>query len=201
MTLGPTPPPAPAPSKPAGALWSAPLILVAIMWILEIVDQIVPRNFDRYGIQPRSDEGLIGIFAAPFLHGGFGHLIANTTAFIVLGLLVVWASKSYWAVTLGVIVLGGLGVWLIAGANTVHIGASGLVYGYAAFLVAWGLFTRRTLDIVIGILVALAYGGLITGVLPTQPGVSWQGHLFGAIAGVVMASWLSRRRPTARQRR
>lgn len=193
MTLGPTPP-ASAPSKPAGALWSAPLILVAIMWAAEIVDSILPLTFDRYGIQPRSDEGLLGILAAPFLHAGFGHLIANTTAFVILGLLVVWASKSYWAVTFGVIVLGGAGVWLIAGENTVHIGASGLVYGYAAFLVAWGFFTRRTLDIVIGILVALAYGGLITGVLPTQPGVSWQGHLFGAIAGIVMAAWLSGRR-------
>ncbi|HEX6195015.1 MAG TPA: rhomboid family intramembrane serine protease [Jiangellaceae bacterium] len=201
MTLGPRPE-ASAPPKPAGALWTAPLLVVAIMWVAEIVDAFTPQaNLDEYGIQPRSDEGLIGILAAPFLHGGFGHLIANTTAFVILGLLVVWASKSYWAVTFGVIVLGGLGVWLIAAPGTVHIGASGLVYGYAAFLVAWGFFTRHTRDIVIGILVALAYGGLVTGLLPTQPGVSWQGHLFGAIAGILMASWLSRRRRPARPRR
>lgn len=200
MTLGPRPE-ASARTKPAGALWTAPLVVVALMWALEIADAMVPRNFDQYGIRPRSDEGLLGVLAAPFLHGGFGHLIANTMAFIILGLLVVWASKSYWAVTFGVIVLGGLGVWLIASPNSVHIGASGLVYGYAAFLVTWGFFTRRTRDIVIGILVALAYGGLVTGLLPTQPGVSWQGHLFGAMAGVVMASWLSRRRRRATLRR
>jgi membrane associated rhomboid family serine protease len=200
MTLGPRSEAA-APTKPAGALWIAPLVVVALMWALEIVDAIVPRKLDQYGIQPRSDEGLLGIIAAPFLHGGFAHLIANTMAFIVLGLLVVWASKSYWAVTFGVIVLGGLGVWLIASPISVHFGASGLVYGYAAFLVAWGFFTRHTRDIVIGILVALAYGGLVTGLLPTQSGVSWQGHLFGAVAGIVMASWLSRRRRRATLRR
>jgi membrane associated rhomboid family serine protease len=199
MTLGPTSSSAP-PARRAGALWTAPLLLVGLMWALEIIDEILPTDLDRYGIRPRSDEGLLGIFAAPFLHGGFGHLIANTTAFIVLGMLVVWASKSYWAVTFGIMVLGGIGVWAIAGENSVHIGASGLVYGYAAFLVAWGLFTRHTLHIVIGIIVALAYGGLATGVLPNQPGVSWQGHLFGAIAGVVMAGWLSRRRRAATQR-
>lgn len=199
MTLGPSPSPAP-PARKAGALWTAPLLLVALMWALEAIDAILPADLDRYGIRPRSDEGLLGIFAAPFLHGSFAHLLANTTAFVILGLLVVWASKSYWAVTLGIIVLGGLGVWLIAGENSVHIGASGLVYGYAAFLVAWGFFTRHTLHIVIGIIVAVAYGGLATGVLPNQPGVSWQGHLFGAVAGVVMAGWLSQRRRAATRR-
>jgi membrane associated rhomboid family serine protease len=172
------------------------LALVALMWIEEIVDALPKINLDQYGIRPRQVEGLVGIPLAPFLHGGFSHLIANTGALLALGILLVLTTQRFWAVTLGVVLLGGLGTWLVAGSNTVHIGASGVVYGYAAFLVAWGVLTRKLLSVLVGVLVVLMYGSIVIGVLPGQPGVSWEGHLFGAVAGVLLA-FLLRPRSTA----
>lgn len=178
----------------------APLLMVLLMWAVMFVNAVTPDiQLARFGIRPRTEEGLIGIVAAPFLHANFAHLIANTGAFIVLGLLVAGVSRRFWPVTVGVALISGAAVWLIGAPNTVHVGASGLVYGYAAFLVAWGIVTRRASSILVAILVVLLYGGLVFGVLPTQEGVSWQGHLFGAIGGVVMAIVLSpRRQPTRR---
>ncbi|NED97543.1 rhomboid family intramembrane serine protease [Phytoactinopolyspora alkaliphila] len=167
--------------------------MIALMWGQEIVDQLPGVDLDQYGIRPRSAEGLAGIVSAPFLHGGFDHLIANTGAFLVLGSLIALTTRKFWPVTIGVALLGGLGTWLVAAANTNHIGASGLVYGFAAFLVAWGVLTRRLLSLVVSILVVVMYGGIVVGVLPGQPGISWQGHLFGALAGVVMAFVLRRK--------
>jgi membrane associated rhomboid family serine protease len=170
------------------------LALVAVMWVVEAADAVLPGSFDVWGIRPRSGDGLVGIVLAPILHVGFAHLIANTVAFLVLGCAIAITTHRFWRVTIGVALLSGLGVWLFAAPGTVTVGASGLVYGYATFLVAWGLFTARTGAIVVAVLVGLVYGGLVFGVLPGRPGISWQGHLFGAIAGVVMAWWLSRRR-------
>ncbi|WP_216853779.1 rhomboid family intramembrane serine protease [Phytoactinopolyspora halotolerans] len=161
--------------------------MLAVMWGEEIVDSLPGVNLDQYGIQPRSAEGLIGVVTAPFLHGGFDHLIANSGAFLILGSLVALTTKRFWPVTIGVTLIGGLATWLLAGANTNHIGASGLVYGFAAFLVAWGVLTRKLLSILVSVVVVLMYGGIVVGVLPGQPGISWQGHLFGALAGVLMA--------------
>ena len=168
-----------------------------LMWVQEIVDLLPGVDLDQYGIRPRTGEGLLGILAAPFLHGGFGHLVANTGAFLILGVLIAVTTRRFWWVSIGVAVLGGIATWLVAGSNTVHIGASGLVYGYAAFLVAWGVLARRVLSVLVAVVVVLMYGGIAVGVLPGQPGISWQGHLFGAVAGVVMAVVL-RPAPTRR---
>lgn len=161
--------------------------MALLMWVQEIVDQFPGVNLDQHGIRPRSGEGLVGVVAAPFLHGGFDHLIANTGAFLVLGLLIALTTRRYWAVAIGVAVGGGLGTWLVGAPHSIHIGASGLVYGYAAFLVAWGVLTRRAVSVFVALVVMLMYGGFVSGVLPGQPGISWEGHLFGAIAGVLMA--------------
>ncbi|HEX6339158.1 MAG TPA: rhomboid family intramembrane serine protease [Jiangellaceae bacterium] len=190
--------PVPADPRPRRRL-GAPLLMVLAMWIVAFVDAGTSTRLAQYGIRPRSEGGLVGIAAAPFLHANLAHLIANTGAFIVLGMLVAAVSRRYWPVTVGVAIISGVAVWLIAAPNTIHIGASGLVYGYAAFLVAWGFVTRRASSILVAVLVVLLYGGLVFGVLPTQEGISWQGHLFGAIGGVVMALVLSpRRQPTRR---
>ena len=167
--------------------------LLAIMWLSEFVDQATPLDLDYYGIRPRTLGGLLGIPLAPLLHGSFAHLVANAGAFLILGLAIAYTTRRFWTVTVAVTLIGGLGVWLLADPGTVTIGASGVVYGYGAFLVAWGLFTRRLLAIVVSVAVVLVYGGLVWGVLPSNPMVSWQGHLFGAVAGVLTARWLSRR--------
>ncbi|SDU70080.1 rhomboid family intramembrane serine protease [Jiangella alkaliphila] len=166
-------------------------VLVLLMWVEEIIDALPGVNLDQYGIRPHDPEGLVGIVTAPFLHGGFGHLIANTGAFLVLGCLIAITTQRFWAVTIGVALVGGFATWLAASPNSVHIGASGVVYGYAAFLVAWGVLSRRAVAVVVAVIVVLMYGGIVVGVLPGQPGISWQGHLFGALAGVLMA-WLLR---------
>lgn len=189
--------------EPRPPVWRAlpvPVLLVCVMWAVEFIDAVVPQQLDVYGIRPLDQQGLIGIAAAPFLHAGFAHLIANTGAFIVLGVLVAAVSRRPWIVTIGVALISGVGVWLVGTPGTVHVGASGLVYGYAAFLVAWGILTRRVVSILVAVAVVLLYGGLVFGVLPTQSGVSWQGHLFGAVGGVVVAYWLSKRVEPARPR-
>ena len=172
----------------------APLILVAILWLAEIVDAVSDEQLDRFGIQPREADGLTGIVLAPFLHAGFGHLMANTVALLVLGLLVALTAGRFWSVALAITVIGGLGVWLLAAPGTVHVGASGLVYGLAAYLVAHGIFTRKPASVLVAVLVVFLYGGMIFGVLPGQPGISWQSHLFGAVAGALVAWWQSRSR-------
>ena len=164
--------------------------LLGAMWAVEILDFVLPfLHLDHFGIQPRQASGLLGIPAAPFLHGDFGHLAANSIPFLVLGGIVMLGERGvFWAVTVFVIVVGGLGVWLLAPGNSVHIGASGLIFGYLGFLLSRGLFERSPLWIIIALGLLLAYGGMIFGVIPGKPGISWQGHLFGFAAGI-LAAW------------
>ena len=187
--------PARSDSRRGGVL--AVLAMVAVMWVSETVDLVVGR-LDALGIEPRSVDGLTGVPLAPFLHAGFGHLVSNTVPFLVLGLLIALSGlRRVVAVTVLVALVGGLGTWLLAPAGTVHIGASGLVFGYAAYLVARGAFDRRLRYLAVGLLVALTYGTtLLLGLLPRE-GISWQGHLFGALGGLVAARLLARRRSAA----
>ena len=172
------------------------LILVAVLWGLEVVDVfLLGGGLDRFGILPRSLRGLGGIFAAPFLHGGFGHLAANTGPLLVLGALVMARGLRDFVLSSVVIaIVAGFCVWLLAGSGSVHIGASSVVFGYLGFLVLVGFLERSVVGILVSVGVGLVYGGLIWGVLPGQPGVSWQGHLFGALAGLLAAKWLVRLR-------
>jgi membrane associated rhomboid family serine protease len=184
----------------SGAL-SALLVMVAVlgaMWIIEIFDYITPGDMDReYGILGGHPAGLMGIFTAPFMHMGFGHLIANSLPLLVLGFLAgLRGLGRFFAASLLIIVIGGIGTWFTS-PNVFTVGASGLVFGYFGYVVARGLFDRHLLDIVIGIGTAIAYWSILAGVLPNQPGISWQGHLFGLIGGVI-AAWVLRRSPTAK---
>ena len=168
--------------------------MVVLMWLVETVD-LLTGNLDALGIEPREVEGLTGIPLAPFLHGGFGHLIGNTVPFVVLGAVIALSGLArVAAVTAVVAVVGGLGTWLVGPAGTVHIGASGLVFGFASYLLVRGLYSRRPLHLVVGVAVLFVYGTtLLFGFVPT-PGVSWQGHLFGAVGGVLAARVLHARR-------
>lgn len=163
--------------------------MVAVMWVLEVIDLAPAVGLDGWGIRPRSLGGLLGIPLAPFLHAGFGHLLGNTIPFLVMGCVIAASGlQRFVQVTIIVTAIAGMGTWLIGPAHTVHIGASGLVFGYLAYLVTRGLFEHRIGHIVIGLLVLLFYGSLLWGLLP-RPGISWQGHLFGLIGGVV-AAWV-----------
>ena len=172
------------------------LVLLAAMWLLEVADAVLPVAMDAWGIQGRTASGLLGVLLAPFLHGGFGHLMANTVPFLVLGLLVAWRSRDlFWAVLGIIVVAGGLGVWLLTSPSTVTIVASGVVFGFAAYLVTAGVLTRHWLDDLVAVGVVLVYGTLIVGVLPfgVAAGVSWLGHLTGALSGVLAAVLVARR--------
>jgi membrane associated rhomboid family serine protease len=172
---------------------------VALAWVMELGDALVPgRWLDSHGIVPRTMSGLWGILFAPLLHGGFAHLIANTVPFLTLGFLVMLRGLgTFIGVSLLVIILGGLGVWLFAPSNTIHIGASGLIFGYIGYLLARGYFERSFGSLAVAVVVALLYGGALWGVLPGQPGVSWQGHLFGFLAGMATAGMMRSRPRTA----
>jgi len=168
--------------------------MAALMWMTEIVDEIGFGDLDRYGIHPRDVDGLPEILAAPFLHAGFGHLISNTVPFLAMGAAIALGGLMRVAlVTLVIALVSGFGTWLIASANSVHLGASGVVFGYATYLVARGLLSRRLVELGVGALVVGVWGiGLLQGLLP-QERISWQAHLFGAIGGVIAAGLFSRR--------
>ena len=173
--------------------------MTILMWLAETID-VVAGDLDSAGIHPRDVEGLAGIAASPFLHAGFGHLIGNTIPFLALGLAIAVGGLVRTVAVVGIVAaVGGLGTWLTAPSNTVVIGASGLVFGFATYLVARGAYTRMPWHIVGGLAVLAIYGStLLVGLVPT-PGVSWQGHLFGGIGGLVAARALHReRRPAAR---
>ena len=168
---------------------------VALAWVMELGDFIVPgRWLDSHGIQPRTLSGLWGVLFAPLLHGGFAHLIANTVPFLMLGFLVMLRGLgTFIGVSLLIILMGGLGVWVF-GKPGLHIGASGLIFGFIGYLLARGYFERSFGSLAVAVIVAVLYGGALWGVLPGQPGISWEGHLFGFLAGVATAG-VMRSRP------
>lgn len=172
------------------------LILLAAMWVLEFVDLILPAELDYLGIRSREIAGLAGIPAAPFLHSGFEHLLANTLPFLIMGTLVAWrAGGRFWSVAIIIILLGGVGVWLLGPGNTITIGASGVVFGFLGYLLVLGVLTRNWIDILVALGVLFVYGSLLFGALPfgVPPGVSWLAHLTGFAAGVVAAFITARR--------
>jgi membrane associated rhomboid family serine protease len=176
--------------------------IVALMWVVEVINSLTPHGTGLDGdgaIYPRNFGHVWSIFTAPFLHFGFQHLIDNTIPFVFMGVFIALRGAGRLAlVTLIVIVIGGLGTWLIAPAGTETVGASGVVFGYATYLFARGLFDRSWLEILIGVVVGFVWGGaLIYSIVPHQ-GVSWQGHVCGAVGGVVAAVLLASPRQRSR---
>jgi membrane associated rhomboid family serine protease len=173
-----------------GARPAAKLILLwtGLLWLLEAVDQATGNALDTFGIVPRRQSELVDVIPAAFMHFGFGHLIANTVPLLVLGFLAALRGTGrFLAVAFTIIVVSGLGVWLVApdGSNTA--GASGLIFGLFGYLLVRGFVDRRITDVALGGVVAVFYGSILWGVLPTEAGISWQGHLFGLIGGIMAA--------------
>ncbi|MFP4380738.1 MAG: rhomboid family intramembrane serine protease [Candidatus Sumerlaeia bacterium] len=164
---------------------------VALIWLIEVVDAIFFNgSLDRFGVNPRRLGGLWGIAFMPFLHGSFGHLASNTLPFIILGGMIMLQGKRYFVLASMVILLvSGSMVWLLGSSESVHIGASGLVFGYFGYLLGRAWFVRSPGAISLAVVVLFFYGGLIWGLRPFQDGVSWLGHLGGFFGGVASV-WL-----------
>jgi membrane associated rhomboid family serine protease len=172
--------------------------IVAVMWIVEIFNALdgnaLSNPSHEDGIIARSPAHLWGILTSPFIHASFTHLLDNTIPFVFLGLIIALAGAARLAtVTALIVVLGGLGTWLIAPAGTDTIGASGVVFGYATYLMARGFFDRRLWEILVGVIVAVVWGGVLLASLIPHQHVSWQAHLCGGIAGVLVAWRLAAR--------
>lgn len=169
--------------------------LIAVIWLQEIVDQLIfGGSLDAYGIEPRHLSSLGHIFTAPFLHGDFTHLISNTLPLAVLAFLNALRGLGRFLLSsLIIVVVGGLLVWLLARGGD-HLGASELVFGYFGLLLASAWHDRRPASILTAALALLLYGGALWGVLPRDPHISWESHLFGFLAGVLASRWLTPRR-------
>jgi membrane associated rhomboid family serine protease len=170
-------------------------VLVAVMWIVEVVNALDSNRLDAAGgVYPRNVDHLWAIFTSPFLHLGFGHLIANTIPFVFLGAIIAMRGAARLAlITLIVIIVGGLGTWLISPGGTDTVGASGIVFGYAGYLLTRGLFDRSVSELLTGAIVGVLWGAALIASLIPHGHVSWQGHLSGALGGVIAAWVLARR--------
>lgn len=173
------------------------LIFVAIIWGIYLVDFLIPFfDLNQFGIVPRTLSGLVGILFAPLLHGNILHLVSNTVSLIVLlFILFKFYKEQAMVVIILSVLIGGSLVWLM-GRSASHIGASGLIYSLAAFNITFGFLQKKILNIIVSLVVVFLYGGLIWGVLPTRFYVSWESHLFGAIAGISLASMFNKRKKT-----
>lgn len=188
MTPTLAPRPAAVPAARAAATMG---VLVAVLWLLEIVDALTLGWLDTFGVSPRQLDELPQIYTAPWLHFGWQHLVSNTLPLFVLGFVVLLEGVRRWlASAFAAITASGLVAWLVSAPGTVTAGASGLVFGWLTYLLARGLFGRNVRQVLVAVVVFLAYGGVLWGVLPTQPGVSWQAHLGGALGGILAAWWL-----------
>lgn len=178
-------------------LWRSLLftfLLISILWIVKFYEVIFSVSFVEYGILPHEIIGLRGIIFSPFIHGDFNHLLSNTIPCFILMLVLfnTYDRVAFWVI-IAIHVFGGLLVWIFAPWGGSHIGISGIIYGIAGFLVSSGLFRKDRRSISISLVVIFLYGGMIAGFLPEE-GVSWQGHLFGAIVGAVVAFLMRKRK-------
>ena len=174
------------------------LAWIALLWLLEVADVVSGHALDGLGVTPRSPSELVDVVPSAFIHFGFAHLAANTVPLLVLGFLAALAGLRRFLLVCALIVLvDGLGVWLIAPAHTNTAGASGLIFGLFGFLLVSGFVERRPLGVLVGVVIAAIWGGsILAGLAPTQTGVSWQGHLLGLLAGVAAAFVFRRRLAT-----
>lgn len=171
------------------------LLIIALLYAVWISDMIFPIKLNAFGLIPRSQRGLLGIITAPFLHGNLLHLNSNAIPLIVmLFTLIAFYENKVWKIVVSVTLISGILLWCF-GRDANHIGASGVIYGLASYLIVNGLLERKLKSIIISIVFATTYSGLIYGMTPftTRPGISWDGHLFGAVSGVLVSYFFSRK--------
>ncbi len=165
---------------------AATFYLIVLIWLIFGVQQLFHLNFARYGIIPRQTQGLWGIIFAPFIHASLQHIAYNTIPLFVLSLILALLKPRagiiiWWILS----ITTGIGVWLFARGNSTHIGSSGVIFALIGFLLAYGIFRRSLVSILVTILVAAIYGGFLWGILPSKPWISWESHLSGVISGIL----------------
>lgn len=197
----PTPPNAPQRSRRGqarlGASYAAGYVVV--IWSVHLISVLLfGGNLVHFGIHPLDTSSLPFIFTSPILHANFEHLLSNTVPGAIFAFLVGYSGhRVFWEVTAYVVIVGGLGTWLFGGIGTNHIGASMLVYGWLAYLLVRGIFNKSPSEVAIGVVLGLTYSGLVWGLLPLTPGVSWQAHLFGALGGITAGIFITSDDPPA----
>ncbi len=169
---------------------SFPFYLVLSLWVVHLLKLTFNLDLGAYGVIARESYGFKGIFTSPFVHGSLQHLISNSVPLFVLTTMIVvfYQRVAYQSIFL-IYLLTGLSVWLFSRPNVSHIGASGVVYGLVSFVFWTGVFRRNIKSIMLAMIVTLLYSGYFMGVLPTQKGISWESHLFGALMGIIVAFW------------
>lgn len=184
------------PVKRALALWGA---VIALLWLLLVIDWITPGHLVAWGITPRTLDGLVpGIVAAPLLHGGAAHLASNTVPLAVMGVIAALRDwRGMWVALTVTLLVSGLGVWLFSPSHSITVGASGIVFGLFGYLLARGVFMRKIGDILIAVLLVIVYGSMIWGIFPSLPYISWQAHMFGFLGGIAAAFFTARARRIA----
>lgn len=167
--------------------------LALVLWGVHLANVLLSGQLLRFGIMPRSLVGLRGIVLAPLLHGSFSHLATNTVPLLTLGwLTLLRGMRTFWLTTAVVVLSAGLGTWLLGAPTSIHVGASGVVFGYFGFLLLQGYFERSVGAVALSLVVAVLYGSLLWGVVPGGIGISWESHLFGFLGGAIAARLLSR---------
>ena len=161
-----------------------PFLFVVLLWLIKLTEYFFKISFASYGIMPRKINGIPGIAVSPLIHGNFHHLLSNTLPLLILGIIICYFYRVIaFEVFFWVYALTGIWVWVSAHGDGYHIGASGLIYGFASFLFFSGLFRKDLRAIGLSLLVAFVYGGLLWGILPNQKGISWESHFFGSLSG------------------
>lgn len=167
--------------------------ILLVMYLIQVVNELSGGALRGFGIYPREPTALLFIFTAPFVHGNWLHLINNSIGFLIFSsLCLVRGKRFYWQCSLLIIVVGGFLVWLF-GRAAIHIGASGWIFGLWSLTITLAWFEKSVVNVLVALIVILLYGGMIIGVLPSQPGVSFEGHAFGALSGVLAAATYGRR--------
>jgi membrane associated rhomboid family serine protease len=173
-----------------------PLLFLIVCWAIELFFESGHSRWVFLGIQPRSLEGLVGIFTSPFIHGSRDHLISNSLPLLIVGTGMFFFYKQIvYQVTAMIWVFTGFWVWLSARAGSSHIGASGLIYGFVCFLFFSGLLRKDTRLMAVSMLVAFLYGSLVWGILPVDQSISWESHLSGSVAGIFAAAYFRKTGP------
>ncbi|MBZ8178224.1 rhomboid family intramembrane serine protease [Corynebacterium poyangense] len=192
----------PRPSRIATGVRYA-LGYVVLIWAVFFINLFVfGGTLNALGIHPLDPSAWWHIFVSPLLHANLEHLISNSAPGAIFCFLIgLSGRRAFWEVTFISLIIGGIGVWLFGGVGTNHIGASGLIYGWLAYLVIRGIFNRSFSQILLGVILGFCYSGLVWGVLPGVPGISWQAHLFGGIGGALAGMVIRSDDPPALQAR